>query len=119
MIRDVRAVFFDVGGPIYDDENFVRAVLVALDELRAQREQSPVDRVKFRNVYDRHRQQQSGSLRRKLSVEFLGGEEDRDVLHTRTSAYWVNPAGTIHGDLIPCLEAVSYTHLTLPTILRV
>jgi len=34
----IRAVFFDVGGPIYDDENFVRAVRRALDDLRARRE---------------------------------------------------------------------------------
>lgn len=52
------AVFCDVGGPIYDDENFVTAVLTALDELRAADGLSPVDRQEFRLLCDRSRQAQ-------------------------------------------------------------
>ena len=38
----LKAVFCDVGGPIYDDENYVAAVLTALDELRADAGAGPV-----------------------------------------------------------------------------
>jgi hypothetical protein len=34
--RELRAVFLDVGGPIYDDANYVAAVIRALDELGAE-----------------------------------------------------------------------------------
>ena len=40
--RELRAVFLDVGGPVYDDENFVAAVLTALDEMRSAAGQLPV-----------------------------------------------------------------------------
>ena len=70
--QDLRAVFLDVGGPVYDDENFVVAVLQALDELRADQGRGPVDRSVFRAVYDRIRAEQGGSLRRALATELLG-----------------------------------------------
>jgi FMN phosphatase YigB (HAD superfamily) len=104
--RDVRAVFFDVGGPIYDDENFVRAVLAALDEILAERGQGPADRERFREIYDDLRARQSGSLRRRLAAELLGDAADRDLLHARTAPHWVHPAGTMYEDVVPCLSAL-------------
>lgn len=104
--RDVRAIFFDVGGPIYDDENFVHAVLLALDEILAERGRPPADRVRFREIYDDLRSRQSGSLRRSLAAELLGDPADRDLLHARTSPHWVHPPGSMYADVLPCLRAL-------------
>ena len=41
---ELRAVFLDVGGPVYDDGNFVAAVVRARDDLRAEQGRGPVDR---------------------------------------------------------------------------
>ncbi|KGH47022.1 haloacid dehalogenase [Modestobacter caceresii] len=101
--QDLRAVFLDVGGPVYDDENFVAAVLQALDELRADQGRGPVERSDFRAVYDRIRAQQGGSLRRALAAELLGDPQLRDALHERTRAHWHHPAGTLYPDVLPFL----------------
>ncbi|WP_314174261.1 HAD family hydrolase [Streptomyces winkii] len=104
--RDVEAVFFDIGGPLYDDENFVRAVLSALDELRAERARPPADRERFRQIYDETRARQHGSLRAALAEEFLGGAAHRGLLHERTGPYWKHPQGSLHTDVLPCLRAL-------------
>lgn len=104
--RTVKAVFFDIGGPIYDDGNFVAAVLAALDEMRAERGAGPADRARFQAVYDGVRAAQAGSLRRALAAEFLGGQQWRDELHARTRRHWRHPAGTMYADVLPCLRAL-------------
>ncbi|WP_348535007.1 HAD family hydrolase [Pseudolysinimonas kribbensis] len=93
-------------GPIYDDENFVVAVLTALDELRAADGVAPADRDRFRELYDAQRAAQAGSLRATLAEEFLGGRERRAELHERTRAHWVHPAGTMYDDVLPFLRAL-------------
>jgi len=102
----VRAVFLDIGGPVYDDENFVAAALAALDELLAERSRPPADRAAFRSVYDRVRAAQSGSLRTALATELLGDPGLRGELHERTRAHWFHPAGTMYADVRPLLEAL-------------
>ena len=104
--RPVEAVFFDIGGPLYDDANFVTAVLAALDEMRRERRRPPVDRARFQEIYDEVRQRQHGSLRRVLAAEFLGGEHERALLHERTRAHWTHPPGTLYHDVPPCLRAL-------------
>lgn len=102
-----RAVFFDIGGPIYSDENFVSAVLTALDELRAEDGEPPADRERFREIYDTVRDRQGGSLRGTLAAEFLGGVERRGLLHDRTRRHWTHPPGTAYDDVLPTLRALS------------
>ncbi|MFT2818068.1 HAD family hydrolase [Leifsonia sp. A12D58] len=97
----VRAVFCDIGGPIYDDENFVAAVLTALDELRERDGNGAVDRSQFREVYNRIRAQQSGSLREALAADFLGSVDRKRELHELTRTYWSHPAGTMYDDVLP------------------
>lgn len=99
-------MFFDVGGPIYDDANFTSAVRAALDELRAERGQRPVDPARFTTIYDTFRDRQSGSLRTALAQEFLGGIADRGILHQRTARHWAHPPGTMYPDVLPCLRAL-------------
>jgi FMN phosphatase YigB (HAD superfamily) len=100
----VRAVFFDVGGPIYDDENFVVAVLRALDEIREQQGRGPVDRAAFREIYRVVRERQGGSLRTALATELLGSADLRGELHERTRAHWLHPPGSMYPDVRPLLQ---------------
>jgi FMN phosphatase YigB (HAD superfamily) len=102
----LKAVFCDVGGPIYDDENFVRAVQTALDELRAADGLPDIDRTEFRRIYDRSRAAQGGSLRAALAEAFLGSRDRRGELHERTRSHWVHPVGTIYPDVLPFLESL-------------
>lgn len=106
VYRDVRAVFFDIGGPLYDDANFVTAVLAALDEIRGERGLPPADRDRFGEIYDDLRQRQRGPLRGRLAAEFLGDRDQRGLLNDRTRAYWRHPEGTLHADVLPCLRAL-------------
>ena len=105
--RQLRAVFFDVGGPVYDDENFVTAVGRALDELRAEQGRGPADRAAVRRVYDAVRARQGGSLRTALATELLGDPGLRTRLHERTRRHWVHPPGTLYPDVLPLLRALS------------
>ena len=100
----LRAVFFDVGGPVYDDANFARAVLRALDDLRAEQGREPVDPQEFSAIHRRVCDQQGGSLRTTLARELLGDESLRGELHARTRPYWVHPAGTLYPDVEPLLK---------------
>jgi putative hydrolase of the HAD superfamily len=102
----VEAVFLDVGGPIYDDENFARAVIAALADLRREQGREPVAEADFRRVYDRVRERQHGSLRTALARELLGDESLREALHERTRRYWVHPVGTLYPDVEPFLKAL-------------
>lgn len=104
---ELSAVFCDVGGPIYDDENFVSAVLTALDELRAADGLSSVDRQEFRLLYDRGRRTQGMSLRGALAERFLGDRGRREELHERTKSHWVHPVGTMYADVLPFLRSLA------------
>ncbi|MFB2585796.1 HAD family hydrolase [Herbiconiux liukaitaii] len=105
-MAELKAVFLDVGGPIYDDENYVAAVLSALDEVRAADGLGPADRAVFRVRYDEVRAAQAGSLRAVLAEEFLGDRARRGELHERTRRHWVHPAGTLHPDVLPFLRSL-------------
>lgn len=102
----IEAVFLDVGGPIYSDDNFVTAVRTGLNEMRAERSLPPVPDTDFAAVYDRLRQQQSGGLRKTLAAEFLGDDTLRSELHTRTAPHWRHPRGTLSPDVAPFLQAL-------------
>jgi len=94
----IDAVFCDVGGPIYDDDNFVVAVLTALDEIATDRGREPVDRAEFERIYRAHRARQSGSLRTALAAGLLSDAGLRGELHDRTRPHWVHPPGTLYRD---------------------
>ena len=104
--RRLRAVFLDVGGPVYDDGNYLAAVVRALDELRAEQGREPVDRAVVRRVYDAARARQGGSLRTALATELLGDPGLRGALHERTRRYWLHPPGTLYPDVLPLLRAL-------------
>jgi putative hydrolase of the HAD superfamily len=103
----VKAVFCDIGGPIYDDANYLAAVGLAVDVIRLERGQSAADRDHLRQVYDAVRNAQGGSLRRAIAAEFLGGAEAAEVLHNATRYYWSHPVGSMYPDVIPFFAALA------------
>ena len=105
--RELRAVFLDVGGPVYDDANYVAAVVRALDELRAGQGRGPADRREVSRIYDEVRASQGGSLRTALATELLGDAGLRAELHERTRRHWTHPPGTLHPDVLPLLRALA------------
>jgi FMN phosphatase YigB (HAD superfamily) len=103
-----RAVFLDVGGPVYDDDDYTQAVLAALDELRAREGLPPTDRAAFRAVYDRLRTAQAGSFRTALCETFLPrGVAARAELHDLTARSWTHPPGSLAPDALPFVRAVA------------
>lgn len=100
-VRPVHLVLLDVGGPIYDDSSYARALLAGLRDLAG-----PVDEADFRVIYDRQRQQQSGSLRQALTDHFLGGG-DRVALATAAARYWQYGPEDLHDDVLPALRALA------------
>lgn len=60
-----KAVTFDIGGIIYSDDVFKRAIYAALEELAG-----AIDGARFEEIYTEHLKSQSGSLRSKLCIAF-------------------------------------------------
>lgn len=101
-----RAVFLDVGGPVYDDENYFVAVVRALDEIGVAGGGGPVDRTEVRRTYDEVRQRQGGSLREALAQRFLGSADRRQELHEVARRYWSHRPETLYPDVLPLLRAL-------------
>ena len=62
-----QAVTFDIGGIIYSDDVFKRSIHGALIEIVGD-----IDSQEFDRIYVEHLKSQSGSLRSKLCIAFLG-----------------------------------------------
>ena len=73
-------VFFDIGGVMYDDTIYARAMHTALARLGA----SFTDR-EFDDVYREARAAQSGSFRGLLARRFLGPDADMAALEAEAS----------------------------------
>ncbi len=94
-------VFLDVGGPIYDDVWFARALCDALRELGAN-----VPEAEFWREYDRARQAQDG-MRRAVARRFLGPDFDLADLSERAKRHWRYPPEALYPDVRPCLERLA------------
>lgn len=102
----IDAVFCDVGGPIYPDDNFTRALRRALDEIRAEQGRPPVDSEHFDRLYDQMREAQSGGFRATVARELLGDVALKQELHARTALWWTHPEGTAYADALPMFRAL-------------
>ena len=98
------AVTFDIGGIIYSDDVFKRAIFGALQELAP-----GIDSAKFEGVYQAHLQSQSGSLRSKLCLEFLGSLEAKDQLMALATERWHFSTSDLYSDAKECITAVKGT----------
>lgn len=98
----VETVFFDIGGVLYDDTIYARAMHTALRALGAAFTDDEFDR-----VYREARGAQSGSFRRLLARRFLGPEPDMRALEREASKHWAYPPDALHGDVRRCLDALA------------
>jgi putative hydrolase of the HAD superfamily len=94
-------VFFDIGGVIYDDAVYERAVLLGLRDLGAE-----VTDEEYAAAYEALRRAQSGSFRDRLAARFLPGDVDRETVTAHVSRYWANAPEALLPDVRPCLEAL-------------
>jgi HAD superfamily hydrolase (TIGR01509 family) len=99
----LEVVFLDVGGVLYDDAVYRRALLRALRELGAD-----VTEPDFNLEYERCRDAQDGSFRRRLTATFLGADGDldarSDAVQGRAARYWSYPRSALEPDVLPTLE---------------
>ena len=94
-------VFFDIGGVIYDDTVYARALQTALRTLGARFSDQAFD-----DEYRAARAEQSGSFRARLARRFLGPDADIAALEAEASAHWSYPPGSLYPDVRPCLDAL-------------
>jgi HAD superfamily hydrolase (TIGR01549 family) len=95
-------VFFDIGGVMYDDTIYARAMNTALRALGA-----TFTDEEFDAVYRAARAAQAGSFRRLLARRFLGPDPDMVALETEASKHWAYPSEALHDDVRPCLESLA------------
>jgi len=77
------AATFDVGGIIYSDDVFKRAIYAAIEKYAG-----PIDSVRFEKVYEDHLKSHSGSLRSKLCMEFFGSLDLKGEIMEFATARW-------------------------------
>jgi len=87
------AVTFDIGGVVYSDDVFKRAVFTALTKLS-----SNVEQAAFDQVYTQHLKSQSGSLRSKLCQHFLGSLDKKDELMKIATDNWIFKPSDLYQD---------------------
>jgi putative hydrolase of the HAD superfamily len=107
MLGPFSAVFLDVGGPLYPDENFLVAAHTALNEMRALDHKPPVVDEELRETFDYVRNTGGVSLRQTLAKVFLGDVNLVSELHHRIAPHWQHPAGSLYPDVVPFLAAIS------------
>lgn len=96
---EVELILFDVGGTLYDDDCFARALHDAVAELAG-----GVSEEEFWSAYDAARERNEGSLRTALADRFLGGRRDELVAAVRR--HWRYPESALYADVLPALSAL-------------
>src|SRR5438067_13054557 len=96
-MADLEFVFLDIGGVIYDDSVYARALDRALRDLGADFS----DR-EFEAEYRAARAAQAGSFRRRLTSRFLPDVAVADV-EGAAARYWSYPPDALLPDVVPCL----------------
>lgn len=89
----IKGVTFDIGGVLYSDDVFKRAIFKAFKSLGAE-----VSEPEFNRVYQDHLISQNGSLRSKLCQTFLGSLERKPELLERTNDFWLFEKGDVYSD---------------------
>ena len=87
------AATFDVGGIIYSDDVFKRAIYAAIEKYAG-----TIDSARFEKVYEDHLKSHSGSLRSKLCMEFFGSLELKGEIMEFATARWNFEPSDMYGD---------------------
>src|SRR6516162_1078103 len=99
--HDIDLVLFDLGGTIYDDSTFTKAMLRAVHEIDPK-----VQDEEFWAVYDAERMKASGSLRTAIANHFVPNR-DRTILTALAKRYWEYPPSALYQDVKPALKALA------------
>lgn len=105
MDRALDVVFFDIGGVMYDDTVYARALDRALRELGATFEDA-----EFAATYAEARAAQAGSFRDRLARRFLGPDADVGAVERAAARHWAYPPGSLYPDVMPCLRTLAREH---------
>jgi HAD superfamily hydrolase (TIGR01509 family) len=98
---DIDLVLFDLGGTIYDDETYTRALLRAVRQINPGTKEED-----FWAVYDGERGRSDGSLRTAIANRFVPGA-DRAKLVALAKRYWEYPVSSLYPDVKPTLTALA------------
>jgi putative hydrolase of the HAD superfamily len=101
----IEMVFFDIGGVMYDDTIYARAIHTALRSLGGMFTDEEFD-----DAYRQARAAQAGSFRGSLARRFLGPDADMEALEAEASKHWAYPIEALHEDVRPCLEALAHRY---------
>jgi putative hydrolase of the HAD superfamily len=99
--NDIDLVLFDLGGTIYDDSTYTRALLRAVHDIDPN-----VQENEFWAVYDEQRMRASGSLRTAIANNFVPNQ-DRERLTALARGYWEYPPSALYPDVKPALKALA------------
>jgi putative hydrolase of the HAD superfamily len=97
----LEVVFLDIGGVIYDDRTYRRAVLRGLRDLGA-----TVSDEEYDAAYEDLRRAQDGSFRDALAERFLSVDLGREVVTRAVAPHWSNPPDALFADVVPCLDGL-------------
>lgn len=103
----VKAATFDIGGVLYSDAAFKRAIFSALNQLTTVTQES------FDQVYLAHLKSQSGSLRSKLCETFLGSLDKKSELMALTNSKWLFNDDDQYQDGKECLIKLKQSGLKI------
>ena len=106
----VKAATFDIGGVLYSDDAFKRAIFSALNQL------TTVSKSDFDQVYLSHLKSQSGSLRSKLCEVFLGSLDKKSELMELTNSRWLFNDDDQYQDGRQCLIKLKQAGLKIGII---
>jgi len=106
----VKAATFDIGGVLYSDDAFKRAIFSALNQL------TTVSKSDFDQVYLSHLKSQSGSLRSKLCEAFLGSLDKKSELMALTNGRWLFNDDDQYQDGRQCLIKLKQAGLKIGII---
>ena len=107
MPDNLRAIFLDVGGPIYPDQNFLLAAVRGLNALRQADGIAPVSVHEVTVLFDFVRNTEGASMRKTFAAEFLGDSARATELHAAIAPHWRHPEGSLYDDVLPFLQLLA------------
>ena len=106
----IKAATFDIGGVLYSDDAFKRAIFSALNQL------TTVTQSDFDQIYLAHLKSQSGSLRSKLCEAFLGSLDKKSELMAIANKQWLFNDNDQYQDGKECLIKLKQSGLKIGII---
>jgi len=98
----IEVVFLDVGGILYRDDGYARALRRGLRELGAR-----FTDLEFEEAYAECRRTQAGSFREQLARRYLGSDARVGDLERHAAVWWHYGPQDLEPDAIPTLELLA------------